>query len=124
MYTPLYGYKIPETTERGSIVFPALEANIQRVNDHDHLGGNSAPLTPAALIATSQSLLAGSWSLVANGIYKQVVTMPAGLNYDYTLREFRLADNSQFHPTVNRLSTLQYEVFINDPSQNVTVIYK
>jgi hypothetical protein len=122
--TTLYGYKIPESNEKGAVVFPAMEDNIQRMNDHDHLGVNSKPLTPAAFPATVQVLLAGSWSLVADGIYKQTATVPAGLDYDLTSKEFRLSDGDLFYPTVNRLSNLQFEVFINDPTQAVTVAYK
>lgn len=124
MITTLYGYKIPESNDKGPIVFPAMEDNIQRINDHDHLGGNSKPLNPAAMPATEQTVLAASWSLVGNGIYKQTVTVPAGLNFDLTLKEFRLSDDSQFFPTLNRLSTLQYEIFINDPTQTLKVLYK
>jgi hypothetical protein len=124
MITTLYGYKIPEANDKGPVVFPGMEDNIQRINDHDHKGSNSKPLDPASVPATEQTVLAAGWSLVANGIYKQTVTVPSGLNFDLTLREFRLSDGSQFFPTLNRLSTLQYEIFINDPTQTLKVLYK
>lgn len=124
MITTVYGYKVPQSSDKGPIVFPAMELNINRVNDHDHEGANSKPLGPRALLAETVTLLAANWASVGNGMYKQAVTMPALMDFDKVHKEFRLADESEFYPTIIRLSATQYEVYINDNSQDVKVLYK
>lgn len=124
MLTLSYGYKKPENTDRGPVVFPAMEQNIERLNDHNHDGTDSAPLDPRSLSAETVTLLAANWSLVGNGIYKQIVTMPALMDYDKVHTEFRLSDGSTFYPTTVRISASSFEVYINDNTQNVEIKYK
>ena len=124
MLTLSYGYKKPQSNDKGPVVFPALEDNIDQLNSHNHNGTNSAPLAPSAILAVSQTILAANWVLVANGLYKQTVTASAGIDLDNTQIQFRLSDDSIFYPTVKPLSATQYEIFINDASEQVTAIYK
>lgn len=124
MLTLTYGYKKPETQDLGPVVFPAMEDNIQRLNDHTHNGTNSAPLGASSVVPTFQTLSAGSWALVANAIYKQTVSMPTGLVFENTSKEYRLPDGTVFYPTVVRLSTTSYDIYTNDNSLAVTVAYK
>jgi hypothetical protein len=119
-----YGYKKPQTNDKGSDVFPALEDDITRLNGHTHNGTDSAILSTSATNSTSQSILAAAWSLVANGIYKQVVTMPAGLSFDNTIKEFRLSNSENVYPTTKKTGANTYEVYINDNTETLTVYYK
>ena len=124
MLTLSFGYKKPQSGDKGPVVFPALEFDIQRLNDHTHNGVDSSPLPPTSSTTLSDTLLPGSWTLVANGIYKQVVTMPAGLTFDNALKCFRLSSGFEAALSVKKLSASQYEVYINDASETVTVLYK
>ena len=124
MLTLSYGYKKPEDQDRGAVVFPALEDNIDRLNDHKHDGVDSAPLSAASVVASTSTLASGGWVFVADSIYKQVVTTPVGLTFDNTIKEYLLDTGYTFHPTVRRLSSTQFEVYINDNSVAVTVTYK
>ena len=124
MITTLYGYKIPQNTDRGPVVFPALEDNIQRLNDHDHDGVNSKPLTPVAVAATAVTIIAANWVFVSTGIYKQVVTVPVGYDYDKIHKEFRLADGSELTPSLKRLSATQFEIYVNDNTLDIGIYYK
>lgn len=124
MLTLSYGYKKPEASDKGPVVFPAMEDNIQRVNDHTHNGSNSSKLTTAAVEAVTQSLLLGSWVLVSDGIYKQTVTLPGGLDYTKISIQFlHGTSGDRLWLGVNKVSATQYDVFINDNSINVTAVY-
>ena len=56
MLTLSHGYEKPETGDKGSVFFPALEDNIQKLNDHNHNGLNSELLTAAASAAVTQTI--------------------------------------------------------------------
>jgi hypothetical protein len=122
MLTLSYGYKKPQNTDRGPIVFPAMEQNIQGLNDHTHNGTNSAKIGPSSGVAVVQTLIPANWVLVANGIYKQTVTVPAGTFFSDVARMFLLSDGSQFYPTVKKITELSYEIYINDNTETVTVL--
>lgn len=47
-----YGYKKPQDGDTGDVFFPAIEDNIQRVNDHTHDGVNSAFIASQSPSAT------------------------------------------------------------------------
>ena len=119
-----YGYKLPTTGDRGPVVFPDLEDNIQQLNDHNHNGTNSSLISSASITAVTQTLLAGAWVLVADGIYKQTVTLPGGLDYTKISIQFlHGTSGDRLWLGVNKVSATQYDVFINDNSINVTAVY-
>src|ERR1700676_4041551 len=79
-------YEKPQNPDKGPVFFPAMERNVQRMNDHVHDGvkGNYNPVI-------NQTIASGSWALapIGGGVYVQTVTMPAGMtvaNFDITLR--------------------------------------
>lgn len=123
MITLSFGFKKPETNDKGDVVFPALEDNIQQLNDHTHNGTNSAKLTAASLDPLSEVLSNTNWVASTNDLFRQLVTLPASLSYDLVVIQCRLSDGSIFHPTLERVSVSQYYVYINDNTQNVTVMY-
>lgn len=123
MITLSFGFKKPETNDKGDVVFPALEDNIQQLNDHTHNGTNSAKLTAASLDPLSEVLSNTNWVASTNDLFRQLVTLPASLSYDLVVIQARLSDGSIFHPTLERVSVSQYYVYINDNTQNVTVMY-
>lgn len=115
-----HGYQKPQNgIDAGSVWFPAMENNIQKLNDHTH------NLTDAAQLAvTTQSILAANWSAVAGGLYSQVITLPAGFLYDVTDLFFRLSTGELWYPTVQRTSASTYTIFINDNTLNATAFYR
>jgi hypothetical protein len=119
-----YGYKLPTTGDRGPVVFPDLEDNIQQLNDHNHNGTNSSLISSASITAVTQTLLAGSWVLVADGIYKQTVTIPGTLQYDNTHISFTHATTGHLlYLSVEKVSATQFDVFINDNTAGLKVRY-
>lgn len=123
MLTLTYGFKLPQTNDKGPIVFPALEGNIQQLNDHDHDGANSSKLTAKSIEGDTQTLLAVNWVAQGNGEYRQLVTIPAGYDYDKVQIGFRLPSGNYVLPTVERVSTTQFYVYTNDSSLNYTAVY-
>lgn len=113
MQTLTYGYLLPINPDTGDIVFPALAQDIQQLNDHNHDGINSAPLA-----RNSANILPGAWvaAPIGGGLYRQLVTVPAGLNYDDVDLWFRLSTGEFVYPSVERVSNTTFYVYTNDNS--------
>jgi hypothetical protein len=118
------GYIKPDTGDKGSSFFPALEANIQRVNDHTHNGTNSEKLPPTALTLETQAIVNTSWASVGNGLFSASVALPT--NYLYDERQMFFRDTDDGAPYMLRYAKVDANnmtVFINDNTKNVTVYY-
>lgn len=72
------GYKLPETGDFGDVWFPALEDNIQRVNDHNHDGNNSEKIPSTSMEATVQSVLSGDFG-ASGDEFVALITLAGGL---------------------------------------------
>lgn len=119
-----YGYKKPTTGDKGSTWFQDLEADIQQLNDHDHDGVDSAPISSINITSTQQALSAASWVSVSGGTFRQLVTIPGGKTYDNSFILFRnTADKSQMFLGVEKASNTTYYVYINDNTIDVTAYY-
>ena len=121
MQTLSYGYLKPDNPDTGDQFFPAMEFNIQRLNDHNHDGSNSAPLT-----TVSQNILPGSWvaAPIGGGLYRQLVTIPAPFDYDVCAIFFKLSTGEVVYPSVERVSTSAYYVYTNDNSLTYVAYYR
>lgn len=114
MLTLTYGYKKPEANDKGPVVFPALEDDIQQLNDHDHDGSNSKLLPSTSLVATSQTILAANWVSLGGGNYSQQVTMSPGTLYDTTTLTFRDPTTGEYlYPSVAKVSAAVFSVASN-----------
>lgn len=123
MQTLSYGYKKPETNDKGPVVFPAMEDNIDQLNDHDHDGANSAKLTTKSLTVVTQTILAAGWVSLGGGNFSQQVTLLPGYDFDQITLSFRSPVNGAYlYPSVVKVSSTVVEVFCNDAS-NMTMVY-
>lgn len=126
MQTLSYGYKKPQTDDLGSTFFPALEADIQQLNDHNHNGINSAPLSGASITKTSQSISSAGWVATSGGRYRQEVTLPGTLTYSNTLMQFFIAGASddRIYPTIEEgTAANKYYIYVNDNTLNLMGLY-
>jgi len=123
MITLSYGYLKPQTGDKGSIFFPALELDVQQLNDHTHNGINSAFLPSSSVLSTTQALLAANW--VASGtVYRQLVMLPGAMQYDdFSILAKLTATGEQYYPSVEKVLANTFYIYINDPALNVTVYY-
>lgn len=125
MLTLSYGFKKPEANDKGSIVFPALEANIQQLNDHDHNGTNSKKISSASILPVTQSISSVGWVALGGGHYKQTVTLPGALTFDSIQIEFQdVASGGRLFLSVQKVAASQYDVFTSDNTLDLTAIYR
>lgn len=101
------GFKLPETGDFGDVWFPALEFNIQQLNDHTHNGTDSEQLDSTAIAPLSVTVLSGSFVDQGDGYWRALATVPSGGlvdNYpaivrDPTTKEQILAKTEKFSAT-------------------------
>lgn len=124
MQTLSNGYLLPETGDRGNVFFPALESNIQRLNDHSHNGSDSERLTIEALEGSTDttSLVPANWVLQANELYRAPVTMPGNRLFDTTTISLR-ANNKPLYGDIEKVTINTFYVYVSDPTLSVTVLY-
>ncbi len=128
MDTLTYGYQRPETGDRGTALFTALEDNITRLDGHTHDGNNSALLPAQNITASTQAILSAAWdgTGLATGHYRQLVTVVAGFTFDGTNIGFRTSGASgvYVYPTVERVSNTTFYVYTTDNTLAFVAIYK
>lgn len=108
-----YGFKKPENTDTGDVVFPALQDNIQQLNDHTHDGQNSAFIAQARA-----QLSAGSWSAppVPLAPYSYTGSLPDGKTFDNTVIIFSNYTNGSIVPLdLEKTSDTEFTVYTNNP---------
>lgn len=116
------GYKLPETGDFGDVWFPALEDNIQRVNDHTHDGSNSNKLPATSLTGVIQTISSGSFAGSA-GVFTATITVFGG-TVDVDNKHFIFRDPTTKEPLYlkyTKVSATQIEVTINEV-QDVEVL--
>lgn len=118
MLTLSYGYLKPELDDTGDVWMTAMETNIQAFNDHTHNGTNSAIIP-----VTTQAISSGSWVATSGGTYRQLVTLPGALLFDGLSIEMRLSTGHVVYPTIEKVSSTTYYVYINDNSLSLTAVY-
>src|SRR5882672_8010786 len=124
MITLTYGFKVPETNDKASVVFPALEANFTRLDSHDHDGTNSKKLTGSAKESTVVAVSSASWGAdLGGGYYKQTVNVPTGIDYDSGTVEVRLSTGERIYPRVVKVSGAQADIYVSDNTLNLVVLF-
>ncbi len=124
MLTLTYGYKKPQTNDRGNVFFIPLEQNIQQLNDHFHNGVDSALIPTTSLSKNIATILAAAWGATSGGRYRQLVTLPANMLYLTTHIVFvTAAGNTALLTTEAGTLTNNYYVYVNDNTLQLTAIY-
>lgn len=124
MLTLTYGFQKPQSGDRSSALFTALEQNIQKVNDHTHDGANSPLLDAKNIQASSQALSSGNWVTYGGpaGFFRQLVTLPTGFLFDTVQFSFRLNGNP-ICLEVEKVSATTYYLYSNDSTISPTAVY-
>jgi len=119
-----YGYIQPQNGDKGSVWFPALNDNIQQLNDHDHNGVNSALLPSTSITGGTVNIPSGSWTLDVTGRYKQDVTVPAGYNMsDYAIT-FYLSTGEILVPSITKLTATTFRIFTCDNTLSYVAVFR
>ena len=121
MQTLSHGYKKPANPDTGDIFYPALETNIQLMNDHTHNGIDGAPLASLTV-----SVPSGSWvaAPIGGGVYRQAVTVPTNYSYDTCQIWFKLSTNEYVYPSVERITSTSFYVYTNDNTLNYVANFR
>lgn len=122
--TLTYGYIQPQNGDNGSVWFPALNDNIQQLNDHAHDGVDSALISASDIQKGSVTIASGSWASDGTGRYKQDVTCPSGFNMDDFSVTFRISGDDVIHPGFERLTATTMRVFICDNTLTLTAVFR
>lgn len=135
MLTLSYGYKKPETGDRGSVWFPALEDNITRLNSHDHDGVDSVLLTPDSLQKPTSTIAIIDWVDDGGGNYHKEVTVPieisaaanfADIKYYGLICQIGTAGatfGDRVYPDIERETATTFTVRTNDNSTAMLIYY-
>lgn len=116
------GYQLPEDGDLGDVWFPALEHNIQRLNDHTHNGVDSEKLQTSSIEAISTTIDSGDFSLVGDE-YEYTLTLPALVQVDTSHISFRDATTREpIYLRFEIVSVTQIKVFSNAPVSVIVVI--
>jgi hypothetical protein len=127
MITLTYGHKKPETGDKGSTFFPALEDNIDIDDSHTHNGVNSSKIDSSNLTATELSVTAAGW--VASGIwYRKQVTYPGTHERYGSIVEFYFDgganDGQPLYPKVEYVGDTSFWLYYPDNTQAFKVVFK
>lgn len=119
------GYKLPEAGDKGSVWFPALEDDIEQLNDHNHNGTNSQLISAGSLSTGSATAAAVDWVSQGGGLYRQLVTCPSGFTYDTSNISVRLASSGHVvYPNIEKVSSTTFYVYTNDNSAAFSILFK
>jgi hypothetical protein len=112
--TLTYGFILPDTGDLGSVWFPALENNIQQLNDHTHNGTNSSKLQSSAIDAIHETIASGSFSDQGDGYWRATYVLPATVDYDDIQLMFRdPATGDTVHLRVEKIDNDNAYVYTN-----------
>lgn len=129
MLTLSYGYQKPQNGDKGSLFYPALAANSQQCNDHNHDGTNTQKLTAQSITAVAGTILIAGWlaAPIAGGLYRQLITMPPNMNFDNYGIQIQIASGAnsghRVLPSIEKVSATTYYVYSNDNSADWTILY-
>lgn len=122
MITLSNGYKLPDTGDFGDSWFPALEDNIQRVNDHSHNGVNSEIIDGVNIKATTATIFAGDFS-ASGDQFETSVTLPSAALVDETNISFRdPTTKAEILLEIEKISVSQIKVYTHFV-QDFEVVY-
>jgi len=126
MQTLSYGYKLPESGDKGSTLWSALEDNITRLNGHTHNGTDSPLLPVQSFILTKQSIDHANWASYSGaptGHVRQLVTMPAGFTFDDFCIDVRDTSGKKCYPTIEKNDNTSYYIYSIDSTLDLVAVY-
>lgn len=121
--TLTYGHKLPADGDKGSTFFDDLESNIAIDDAHTHDGVTSSLLPTSSISNTTQSIASGSWVLVSDGLYRQLVTTPASITLGARGIFFIDSSGNFLNLSIEPQTSATYYVYINDNTLDLTAIY-
>jgi hypothetical protein len=119
-----YGYIQPQNGDKGSVWYPALNSNIQQLNDHTHDGVTSAQIAANSINPGTVSIPSAAWVLDVAGRYRQDITVPSGFNMSDFSITFYLSTGEIIQPSITKLSATSFRVFGPDNTLTYTAVFR
>lgn len=117
MQTLSKGYKKPQTGDFGSGAsgwFPAMEDNIDQLNDHEHDGVDGFQIKSSNLDGQIVSVLSGAFVDQGDGYWRATVNSPGGVNINKIQATMRDATTREvMYGKVIRASNTAVYVYLN-----------
>jgi len=116
MQTLSKGYKLPQTGDFGTDWFPALEDDIQQLNDHAHNGIDSELISSLYVTAQISSILIAAFTNISPGVERATVTVPGGQlvnNFAITLKD--PTTKEVLYLRLEKLNATQFYVYASEP---------
>lgn len=127
MLTLSKGFKKPQSGDKGSVWFPALEDDIQQLNDHTHNGTDSHAISGGNITNNVVTIAAVDWVVFAPG-YRFLLSIPADFTYDGSHKEVRISggptDGAIVFPTIEKVSSSAMYVYSNSNTVAFAVSFK
>ena len=136
MLTLSYGFKRPESGDRGSVWFPAMETNMQNLNDHTHNGVNSPLIAANAFSKPSSTIASGTWTDDGGGNYSKLVTVPIEISgatapyndcyyYEFIVKISTAGATygDRIYPSIERESATTFTVRVNDNTLDLIIFF-
>ena len=121
--TLTYGLKLPTAGDRGAPLFADLEGNINQLDSHNHNGTNSAKIAASSVDSSLVSVPAANWVSQGDGLYDQVVTIPAAFSYDEHKISVRIESTKEYiFPKVEKVAATQVRVWTNDNTETFELV--
>jgi len=125
MITLTFGILKPQNGDKGSVFFPALEDNLQQLNDHNHDGFNSSKISSLGVLPTNAfvDLLAGDFTVLGNDVFEIEITAPAGVSNIDFFNPYYIVGNERIHPTFEKTDLAKFKIYTN-AAYNMRVYFK
>lgn len=130
--TLTFGLKKPETGDKGTPVFEALEDNIDLLDTHDHDGQNSKRMNSYNVSRGTVSVSDSEWSSSGN-LYRKTVTLPTGFSTangsDFGKASIRFFlsggtyDGNECLPKIERINATSFYLYSPVNDQAFTVVF-
>lgn len=120
-----YGFKQPQNGDLGSVWFPALNFDIQRLNDHNHDGSNSAFIDSTNIVGGSTPVLSANWVLAETARYTQTLACPIDFNMtDFTITVYDTVTGDIVNPTLTAATPTSFVIESMFNTKNYLVVFR
>lgn len=117
---------IMEASDRGKAFCPAISANFEKLDTHNHDGVNSEKVASQSVVKTEVILAEADWVGEQRG-FKQTVALPSGFLFDTTDLYFIVSTGARqgqrINPTIVKVNDTSFDVYVTGGNYDLKVIY-
>lgn len=118
-----FGFQNPQNGDPGSIYFPALNFDIEQLNDHTHDGVNSALISGPSIAPTIFTAASANWTGTP-GNYAQQIILPLGFNLQESVMVVFDASGNVVANNIDNVGGTEFTIYSPDNTFVYTVVVK